>query len=127
MAVPLWTRLRNRFRRPPPVSQWYTVQFDDALVHLHADPPGRPAWSARFAWSTIVRVCFEAQDMLTSDGIYIFTADRPESYAIPLEASGGSQLFDELIRRGLFDASVAARALCSDHGLFCWPPVEEPQ
>jgi hypothetical protein len=100
------------------------VQFDDTQVHVHAEPEGKLPWSADFAWSTIIRVCFEARDLFTSDAIFIFTSERPESYVIPTEGRGGSEFFEELIRRGLFDAELAAQALRSEHGLFCWPPTQ---
>jgi hypothetical protein len=57
-----------------------------------------------------------------SDGIYVFTRERPESYVIPVEASGGAHFFDELITRRLFGAELAIEAASTTEGLFCWPP-----
>jgi hypothetical protein len=70
-------------------------------------------------------VCFKAEEFLVSDGIYIFIEGRPQSYAIPLEARGGQELWSELIERGLFDAELAIQAATSTGGLFCWPPVDQ--
>jgi hypothetical protein len=110
-------------RRPRPLREWFFVTFDDATVRLRVEPPGEPAWSDAFAWDTVTRVCFAAEDLAVSDGIYVFTSQRPESYAIPAEASGGSELWNEIVRRGLFDAELAIVAMGSTEGLFCWPPV----
>ena len=109
----------------PPVRlcDWYVVTFDDHAVYLHAEPPGREPWSQQFAWDSVVRVCFEAEDVLAgSDGIYVFTTQRPESYAIPTEARGGQELWFEILRRKLFDARLAIKAATSTGGLYCWPP-----
>jgi len=107
------------------LSQWYHVRFDEHGVYRSVAPPGKEAWNDQFAWSDVVRVCFEAGDFLESDSLYIFTRQRPESYAIPLEAEGGPELFNELIRRKLFDAELAIRAATAPEGLFCWPEGEQ--
>lgn len=54
---------------------------------------------------------------MVSDGLYIFTTLRAESWVVPTEAVGGTQLIRELIRRGLFDASLAITASKAQHGL----------
>jgi hypothetical protein len=59
-----------------------------------------------------------------SDGVYVFTTLRPESFVIPLEAAGGAALEAENVRRGLFGAEMALRAASATEGLFCWPPLE---
>ncbi len=64
------------------------------------------------------------RDFLEPDSLYVFVRQRPESYAIPMEAEGGLELFDELIRRKLFDAELAIRAAMATEGLFCWPEGE---
>lgn len=97
---------------------WFVVTTDDQSIHLSVTPPGRPAWQAVLPWNSIVRVCFAAEDLLTSDGLYLFTSLRPESWAVPVEAVGGSSLLQELIRRRLFDPGLAIPALS---GIFCWP------
>src|SRR6266851_1312598 len=105
-----------------PVS-WFTVTTDDQNIHLAVRPPGRDPWVADIPWDSIIRVCFAAEGPLISDGLYIYTNLRPESWAVPAEAAGGSHLLDELVSRGLFDANVLTMALLATHGLFCWPPA----
>ena len=107
--------------RPKPLNEWFVVTFDEATVYIHAKPPGRAAWSQSFSWGKVVRVCFKAEDYLVSDGIYIYTSERLESYVIPTEARGGAELWAEIIRRNLFDASLAIEAASSPGGLYCWP------
>ena len=63
---------------------------------------------------------------MVSDGIYVFTSERPESYVIPTEASGGQDFWFEILRRQLFDAKLAGEAAASRGGLYCWPPQESP-
>jgi hypothetical protein len=106
---------------PPPLDAWLRVTFDDDGVTLEATPPGREPWRQSFAWSSVVRVCFKPES-LASDGIFVFTRERPESYVIPVEASGGGLFFDELITRGLFGAEMAIEAASATEGIFCWPP-----
>jgi len=106
------------------LSHWFRVRFDEQGVYRNVAPPDKAPWSDQFAWSDVVRVCFEARDFLESDSLYIFVRHRPESYAIPMEAEGGQALLDELIRRKLFDAELAIRAATTPEGLFCWPERE---
>lgn len=101
---------------------WFTVTFDDEHVYLDVHPPGRAAWTDQFAWSTIHHIAFKAEDFLVSDGIYVFTTQRDNSYAIPSEAVGGAELWGEILRRGLFDAELAIEAAAASEGLFIWPP-----
>jgi len=103
---------------------WFTVTIEGDVVHLHVAPPAREAWSASFRFEDIVRVAFEAGNLLTSDTLYVFVRDREASYAIPTEAVGGSALFGALIDRHLFDATLAIEAATADEGaLFFWPLV----
>jgi hypothetical protein len=108
--------------RPKPLNEWFFVTFDDKTVRMRAEPPGKEPWAQEFAWDTVVRVCFRAEDLFVSDGVYVFTTQRPESYVIPTEARGGGELWSEILRRKLFDAALAAEAASSTGGLFCWPP-----
>lgn len=104
------------------ISDWYRVTFDDQGVYRAVQPPGHAAWNDFFAWVDVERVCLEVEDFTGSDGLYIFTRTRPESYAIPTEAAGGLDLLGELVRRGLFDGDLAIQAASAESGLFCWPP-----
>lgn len=99
---------------------WFQVHFDEAGFTRAAQPAGRPAWHDAVAWAAIVRVCLKMEGPLGSDGLYVFTRARPESYAVPLEAEGAQALLAELIRRGLFDAELAIQAATTDEGVFCW-------
>ena len=104
--------------------EWYHVRLSDSGISLDVSPPGRAAWQADILWSDIVRVCFKAEGGLQSDGWYVFTRNRPESYAVPVEADGGGALLDEFLNRKLFDAELAIRAASAIDELFCWPPAE---
>ena len=115
----LWAR-----RRPIPVAEWFGVRCDTSAIYLNARPPGGGSWTTAIPWSSITRVCFKAEGFALSDGILLFTREREASWAVPMEASGGQELWAELIRRGLFDAELAIEAMRAADGVFCWPPVE---
>jgi hypothetical protein len=101
--------------------EWFVVEWDEKEVRLQASPPGGNPWKQSFQWKSITRICYKAEGLEASDGVYVFTSDRPESYAIPVEAAGGSAFWEEILRRGLFDARLAIQAALSPEGLFCWP------
>lgn len=107
----------------PPVSEWFGVEFDQEVVRLSAEPLGEEPWSQQFRWADIERICFRVEDITVSDGIYVFTRTRPESFAVPIEARGGKELWEEILSRGLFDAELAIEAAASTEGVFCWPPM----
>jgi len=103
--------------------KWFQVTWDDEAIHLRVRPRLRRRWRAAIRWDSISRVCFKAENLLLSDGIYIFTTTRPESYVIPTEAVGGSDLWEELLKRRLFDPSLAIEAMAATSEIFCWPPA----
>ncbi len=104
------------------LSDWYTVTFDNTHAHRDVRPPGGEAWADAFAFADVERVCLKTGDFLDPDELYVFVRGRPESYLIPTEAEGGTELLGELIRRGLFDAHLAIEAAMStEEELFCWP------
>jgi len=111
--------------RTVPVQDWYSVTFDDRVVTLDVRPPGRRPWQQQISWDSIVRICFKPE-FPESDGIYLFTSARPESYAIPADANGGKQLWLEILRRDLFDHALATKAAVSQGGMYCWPEAEQP-
>lgn len=121
--------IRDWFRsRPTPpdsagVATWFRVTWDSEQVHLDVEPPGRSAWVASFPWASVSRVCFKPEGVEASDGIYVFTTLRPESFVIPVEASGGAALWNEIVKRGLFSADLAVTAASAGDGIFCWPPI----
>ena len=103
------------------LSEWFLVSFDDEAIHLHASPYSEKAWYVRIEWENIIRICFKAGDFLDSDEIYIFTNERPESDLIPIDAGGGSDLWNEIIKRNLFDAELAIKAAFAEGEVFCTP------
>lgn len=113
------TLIKNIFTGRPSqdVSEWFSVQWDDAGVTLDVQPPGREPWTAQFGWNQIERVCLKAEDHTCSDGLYIFTSLRPESWVVPTETKGGLDFLDELIKREVFDAELAIQAASATEGL----------
>ena len=109
--------------RPKPVSEWFSVTFDETAVRMHVEPPGKEPWDQEFHWDAIIRICFKSEDLWVSDGIYVFTRDRPESYVIPTEATGGLELWSEILRRNLYDPQLAIDVATSTGDLRCWPPL----
>lgn len=103
------------------LSNWFHVKFNRDKILLDVNPPPREGWQAEIPWRGIIRVCFKPGDLFESDEIYIFTDKRPESYVIPTEATGGAELWDEIIDRKLFDAGLAIQAMTALEGIFCWP------
>lgn len=107
------------------ITEWYQVRFDQRAVYRNAAPPGGQPWSDEFAWNDVIRVCFHTGNLFESDELYIFTSTRPESYLIPTEAAGGSDLVNELMERKLFPAEMMCQAVLTEGELFCWPPPDE--
>lgn len=118
--------LTYRRRRPVlSLDKWFLVRFDDERVTLSARPPDGPPWEQSFKWSEVTRVCYKAEGALASDGVYVFTTQRPESFVIPVEAAGGAECWAEIVRRGLFPSSLAIKvASSSEEQLKCWPAIE---
>jgi hypothetical protein len=115
-------KLHRGRSRVGPLAEWFDVTFDQDRIHLSVEPPGREPWSVTFPWACIERISFKAEDLDMSDGVYIFTSLRSESYVVPTEASGGEELWGEILRRGLFDPELAIEAASSHGGVFTWPP-----
>jgi hypothetical protein len=108
------------------LENWYAVEWDEERIYRHVSAPGKEPWADSLAWKDVTRICFKAEVPELSDGIYLFTDRRLESYVIPTEAKGGSELWLEILRRRLFDAELAIEAASAVEGLFCWPKDEEP-
>lgn len=102
------------------LDRWFRVAFDESGVTVDVAPPGGPGLTQSFAWASVIRVCLKLE-AFGEDGIYIFTSERPQSYVIPVQATGGGPFFDELLRRGLFAADLAIEAASATEGIFCWP------
>ncbi len=88
-------------------------------VYRHVAPPSMEAWSDEFHWHDIIRICYQAGDFLEPDEVFVFTNQRPESYQIPMEATGASELMGELSRRGLFPLEMLLEAMQSQGELVC--------
>lgn len=102
---------------------WFVVTTDDRSIYLSVSAPGQEAWRDSIPWEAVIQVCIET-DPEISNALYIFTRFRPESWVVPVEAAGGRELLDELVRRGMFHASLAEEAAQTPSGLFCWPPAK---
>ncbi|MEW6351219.1 MAG: hypothetical protein AB1646_19350 [Thermodesulfobacteriota bacterium] len=103
------------------VRSWYAVEFDAQEIRRRVSPPGREPWSDNLRWADIIRVCLKIEPAGVSDGIYLFTRQRSESYAIPMEAEGGTELWTEVIRLGLYPPDLAIQAFSSAEGFFEGP------
>lgn len=113
-----WLKARKESKK---LENWFSVTWDDEYIYRSVSPPGNDAWSDKLKWEDIERICFEATDYMYPDDIYFFTTERPESYVVPTEAKGGSDLWAMVIEKRLFDAELAIKAAASSGGLFCWP------
>jgi hypothetical protein len=100
---------------------WYIVNFDEMAVHRQVTPEGSHPWSDSFYWHDIIRVCFVAGSFLDQDEVFIFTNQKPESYQIPMEAIGASELMGELSQRGLFSTTLLLEAMQHEGVLYCHP------
>ena len=110
--------------KTPTLDEWFLVHFDSDSISLEVSPPNRSAWTAQIEWKRINRICFKAGDLYNPDEIYIFTDERPESYLIPTEATGGDALWKEILERNLFDAETAIVAATSTNKLLSCPAME---
>ena len=106
----------------PSLKQWLKVTFDQEKITISVLPPYPDPWTEDIPWKDIVRVGYEFSGLMTSDHIYLYASTRPESYEIPIEASGGQDLWGEIINRGLFDAGQAIQIMLKGEGLHFWPP-----
>ncbi|MCZ7668549.1 MAG: hypothetical protein M5U34_15850 [Chloroflexi bacterium] len=103
------------------LEDWFEVSWDDEFIYRKVSPPGMAPWRDQFRWRDLIRICFEATDYLFSDDIYFFTAERPESYVVPIEAKGASALWRTIIAKGFSDAKLAIEAATTGSGIYCWP------
>ncbi len=97
------------------------VQFDKTRIKLTSSGE-----VATIRWETITRVCYNVQAMpwAIEDEIFVFTSERSEHYEISMEDTGAESLWEEILRRGLFDAKLAIDMKKLD-GVFCWPPTTQ--
>ena len=106
------------------LSDQYHVTYDTEKIYRNVHPQDGEQWNDNLEWKNIIRVCFKPGNLFESDELYIFTSKRPESYLIPIEADGGLELWNEIIRKELFDAELAIKIATVDDGLYCWPDEE---
>jgi hypothetical protein len=109
------------------LTSWFHVTFDETKIYLDVRPPGQEFWKAEIGWAEIIRICYQAHDYTMSDELYLFTNKRKESYLIPVEADGGLDLWNELVKRNLFDPELAIRIAMTHEGIFNWPPVKDDE
>jgi hypothetical protein len=64
----------SRQRRP--VDELLAVEFDDTEVRVRVLADVDDQWNQSFRWSNIIRVCFEAGGLLSSDVVYVSLNDR---------------------------------------------------
>lgn len=112
-------------RRPKPLSELLSVQFDDVRVKLLVLDRLDPEWNQDFAWGDITRVCFKDEGLYASDSILVQLNGRERPVAVPSEAKGGSEFFGALTERGYFPEEVRRRAIGeTGGGIHCWPPLD---
>jgi hypothetical protein len=106
--------------------RWFEASYDAESITISRRKLLFLKSITEISWARIIRVCFLAGDHIRFDEVYIFTDERSESYVVPMDSSGGLQLWGEIIERGLFDAELAVKAAsASSDELLCWPPETE--
>ena len=119
-----WTWLESMTPPPlpatPPQNEWFEVTFDEVEIRLEVKPPGT-ARCETFQWQQIERICYRVEYLGVSDGIYLFLAQRDGSLAVPVDAKGGFQFWQEILRRNRFDTQLAIEVATAIDGTYCWP------
>jgi hypothetical protein len=116
--------IKNLFsrRRPKPLDQLLSVEFDQEHVRVVVLAELESAWNQAFAWNNIRRVCFKDGGMWGSDVLYISLKEPDTVCTIPTEALGGHTFFGALCDRGYFPEAVWRRAVGdTSGGMHCWP------
>lgn len=116
-----WLRTKKEERDFANSYRWFEITLDETHVFVNVAQPGQPQWNDKFRWDQITRVCFEATDYMVSDNIHVFVKQSSETHTIPMEASGGRDLWKQILDRELFDPGLAIEAFGSAQGMFCWP------
>ncbi len=105
------------------INDWFFVIFDEKSITIKFNHPEHDdGWEQSFDWCSITRVCYKREDYGVSDGIYVFTSNRPESYVVPVDGNGGAKFLMELGKRNLFPYKLIINASTdTDTELICWP------
>lgn len=110
-------------RRPKPLDQLLSVEFDEEEVRIVAHGEMDASWNQSFRWEDIVRVCFTDEGLYSSDRISVELKDGQTPVVILTGALGGSGFFGALTERGYFPQEVWRRAMGETGGAtYCWPP-----
>ena len=108
---------------------WYHVKFDDEKIYIIITHRDRDPTKVELWWENIIRICYVPMSYIGPDEIYIFTNQQEESFLIPSEALGATELWGEIVDRELYDAEKAIKVMSGkETQLYCWPPAEnEPE
>jgi len=110
-------------RRPKPLNQLLSVEFDDREVRVIVLERLDAEWNQNFRWADIKRVCFKDEGLYSSDRIFIELEGRQSPAVVLTEARGGTTFFGALCERGYFPEEVLRQALGETEGAsYCWPP-----
>jgi hypothetical protein len=73
-------------------------------------------------------ICFKSEGLFASDGVYVFTSQRPESFVVPTEATGGAAFWGKVVERGLIPPELAIKAATLPEGAMeCWPALGQAE
>jgi hypothetical protein len=124
-TMPLLSDLKQWWsaRRPKPLDQLLSVEFDSEKVEVRVVDRMDPAFNQTFRWEDIVRVCVKDGGLYSSDIMYIELRGRDKPAIVLTEAKGGSQFFGALCDRKFLPEEVWRRAMGeTGGGTHCWPP-----
>lgn len=85
------------------IDKWFFVSFNEIEVKIYVNPPNGNTWEEIFYWDSINKICYQFEDVYTSDGLYIYTTLRKNPFIIPLECNGGEIFIMELIKKNLIN------------------------
>lgn len=120
VGVGLLVALFSRGKRIPyaPLRDWYTVSFDEHALQVHCAPPGHEAWGERLPWSGIARAELVEEGLSASDRVRLVSREGGEPLLeVPIEADGGREFLQELLRRDLLDVSFLQKQAFEKQGM----------
>lgn len=125
LSMPMLARLASwwKTRRPKPLDQLLSVEFDEDEVRIVAHAEMDASWSQSFRWEQIERVCFTDEGLYSSDRISIELKVGLRPVVVLTEALGGTEFVGALTERGYFPQGVWRKAMGETGGAtYCWPP-----